>query len=416
MIQIKGYTQKELDFIVQNYNMMTRKDLANKLNKSISSIGYAVSMLGLVKQKHKTWTDEENNYLIEHYIDMTSEELAKKLNRTIISVNAQRDRLNLVRHAAWSNEEINYLKDNYLSMSHEEIGKHLNRSRGAVTAKCFDLKLFKKDLPWEQWEIDFIRNNYYQMTKREISEALNRSPDAVGLKASRMGLKKYPYYCDYHYFDAINTEEKAYWLGFLIADGWINKNDKTGAGVVGIELQYGDIGHLKKFNKSISGNYQITDRWRAGQFSHNDKKYHECVIRIFSRIMYDSLEYLGFTSDKSLTVGFPNIESVLIRHMVRGYFDGDGRFGLSNNRLSVSFITASKRLNDDLIKILRSQQIEIHEYTTTNKETGTFMYVPEITNNINRIKFLDWIYQDASIYLDRKYYKYLKAKQKYSIT
>lgn len=299
-------------------------------------------------------------------------------------------------------------------MTHAEIGKILNRTEGAVRAKCFDLNLYKKELPWEEWELNYVKDNYMNMQTREISEYLNRTPNAVKLKAERMGYKKYPYSCDYHYFDNIDTEEKAYWLGFLTADGWISKSNKTGAGVVGIELQYGDIKHLKKFNKSISGNYRITDRWKTCDLSNNtDKKNHMCCIRIYSIKMYEDLEIIGFTNNKSYDFCIPVIDDSLIRHYIRGYFDGDGCLCLSNKSFGVSFITASLRFKDSLLKVLNGNGFYPKDYSYISDYNNTPMYRPEFTKNSERLRFLDWIYSDSTIYLDRKYKKYLKAKEKY---
>lgn len=416
MIKVKGYTDEELEFIKDNYTNMTNKELSNCLNKNIDSINYVVKKMGLIKQPHKPWAEEDDKYLIDHYIEFSSEQIAKHLKRTVPSINARRDSLGLIRHEGWKSEEIDYLKNNYLDLSHKEMGEHLNRSEGAVRAKCFDLNLYKKETPWEEWELDFVKENCMNMTRREIAEYLHRSPSAIQVKASRMGFKKYPYHCDYHYFDVIDTEEKAYWLGFMSADGWINKNEKNNAGVVGIELQYGDIQHLRKFNKSINGNYKITDRWKTCPISTNpDKLNHVCVIRIYSIIMYEALCDLGFSNNKSYDFAIPNIDGNLIRHYLRGYFDGDGCFGLSNKTFGVSFITASEMLKDGIITICKQNGIDIHDYSSVNT-SGTVMYRPEITRNSDKLRFLDYIYQGATIYLDRKYKKYLKAKSKYSTT
>ncbi len=413
MIKIKGYSDSDLKYIKDNYENKTNNELSLYLGKSVNSIQYAASKMGLLKQPHKPWTKEEDEYLINNYIQLSSKQIADHLGRTVHSINARRDELGLIRHEAWTVDEINYIKENYFDLSHKEMGLHLNRSEAAVRAKCFDLNLYKKEIPWEDWELQFVKDNYMNMTRKEIAEYLNRSYDAVQIKASRMGLKKYPYYCNYHYFDKIDTEEKAYWLGFLTADGWISKNEKTGAGVVGIELQYGDIKHLKKFNKSLGGNYMITDRWRPCTLSSNPNKLnHMCVIRIFSIIMYDTLVELGFANNKSYDFTIPNIRHDLIRHYLRGYFDGDGCFCLSNKSFGVSFITASERLNDDIINICKLNNIDIHDYSYID-DYGVIIHRPTITKNSDKIQLLDYMYKDCSIYLDRKYKKYLKAKQKY---
>lgn len=93
------------------------------------------------------------------------------------------------------------------------------------------------------------------MSTSDIAITLKRTTSAVKIKARKLGLSKYPYTCDYNYFDKIDSEEKAYWLGFIFADGYISVNENSNSGCVGIDLCLSDIDHLKKFNKSINGNY-----------------------------------------------------------------------------------------------------------------------------------------------------------------
>ena len=416
MIEFKNYTNEEIDYIKENYSNKTIKELANKLDKTCGSITNVVRRLGLVKQSHKPWTEEDVAYLQANYKNKTSEEIAKSLGRTVHSVNAQRDRLELFKHEPWNECEVGYLIENFETMTHLELGKRLKRTEQAVRAKCFELDLYKKEKPWTKEDLNFVKENYMEMNTSDIAKVLNRTKDAVQLKARRMGLKKYPYTCDYHYFDVIDTEEKAYWLGFLTADGWINKNEKNNSGVVGVELQYSDINHLKKFNKSLNGNYQITDRWRPCVVSANKKKKnHSCVLRIFSITMYNSLVKLGFSNNKSFDVNIPYLKKDLVRHYIRGYFDGDGSFCFTNKSFHVDFVSSSKQLSEDLIKIVNEMCCEITENCSIS-ENGTTIYRPSIYTLDNKVKFLDWIYKDCNIYLDRKYKKYLKVKEKYGST
>lgn len=323
----------------------------------------------------------------------------------------------MITNKRYTQEELEYIKNNFKNMTCKEIGEALGRTEQSVRAKCFDLNLHKKEAPWTDDEIDFIKKNYMEMKTSDICKFLQRSKSAVELKASRLGLKKYPYTCDYQYFVNIDTEEKAYWLGFLSADGWTSKNEKSNAGATGIDLQYGDINHLKKFNKCIGGNYKITDRWKECNISTTDKtkKHHICSIRIFSLTMYESLLNKGFTKNKSYEFKIPKIDENLMRHYIRGYFDGDGCFTFTNKTFHVSFVTASQFLNDDIVNVLKSQGLNVTEESYINS-CGTTMYRPNIYRTEDKIKFLDWIYADCNVYLDRKYKKYLKVKNYYRTT
>lgn len=411
-MEFKDYNKDELKYIQDNYLTMTSAQIGKHLGKTSDSIVYVAGKLGLKKQHHKGWTESEVEFLKQHYVDMTSAEIAKYLGRTVASVNTQRKKLNLIESERWTKEEIDYLKENYLTMEHSEIAKQLNRGTVAVRAKCHALNLKKKPESWNGEEIEFLKANYMLMPKRDVAEILGRSMNAVQCAASRLGLKKYPYNCDYDYFDHIDTEEKAYWLGFLSADGWISRNERDNSGTVGIELQYGDIDHLRKFNKSINGNYKITDRYRKCTLTNSDKANHDCVLRIYSIVMYESLVRLGFTNNKSFDLSIPKLDEPLIHHYIRGYFDGNGSAYVSSHKLKASFCTASENLKNDIIDICNSNGIELTDYSHVS-EYGTTIYRPFASKNEHIVKLLHYMYDDATIYLSRKYKIYLKMLEHY---
>lgn len=407
-------TDKEIkEYIKRNYYTQTNKQLAQNLKISEFALGEICKELGLSKQKHKPWTEKEDAYLKEHYVDMTSKELGEKFGRSIQSVNARRKYYNLTRHPSWTEDETHFLLQHYLDMSYEEIAKHLGKTFGAVNAKSFEMNLLKS-VPWTEEEEKYVKDNYMILQTREMAETLHRTMTAVGIKAKKLGLKKFPYSCDYHFFEKIDTEEKAYWLGFISADGWISKNNETGSGCVGIELQYGDIEHLKKFNKSISGNYRITDKWKTCSLSlkNPEKKNHMCSIRVYSTVMYNSLVSLGLTSNKSFDLFFPNIPNELRKHYLRGYFDGNGCFSVSNNHLNVSFCTASEKMKNDLICVCKEEGFSFCDYSSID-EFGVKVYRPELNGLKEKIRFLNYLYDESNVYLERKQKKYIKAKMIY---
>ena len=111
---------------------------------------------------------------------------------------------------------------------------------------------------WKEEDIKFLKENYKNFTNKELAQILNRTKTAISIKLSKLGLKKTKYYYNEDYFETIDSEEKAYWLGFLYADGYISKT--TCCSELGIELQKNDYNHLQKFNKSIKGNIEVKYR------------------------------------------------------------------------------------------------------------------------------------------------------------
>lgn len=134
-------------------------------------------------------------------------------------------------------------------------------------------------------------------------------------------MSKYTYNKDY--FREVDTTEKAYWLGFLYADGCINrfyKGDELRSMSLEVTLQSQDKEHLEKLKNSLSANVPIQNRIISGKYKANR-------LVINNTKLCNDLIKLGCTPQKSLTLTFPTekqLKSEYISHFIRGYFDGDG--------------------------------------------------------------------------------------------
>jgi intein/homing endonuclease len=120
------------------------------------------------------------------------------------------------------------------------------------------------------------------------------------------------YKCNEYYFDSIDKEIKAYFLGLIFADGCIS--DTRWTKKLNISLQIKDKYILEIFKKEINfeGSIRINKKTQA-------------LIEITSNILCEKLIKLGCIPRKSLILKFPNqIPIKYIRHFIRGYFDGDG--------------------------------------------------------------------------------------------
>jgi hypothetical protein len=183
------------------------------------------------------------------------------------------------------------------------------------------------------------------------------------------------------YFETIDSEDKAYWLGFLYADGCVRRGSETN-----IKLHKKDINHLKKFKETIKSHHKIS-KW---------KDY--VSISVYSKKMYKDLVNLGCVPNKSKKdLSLPNISNNLIKHFIRGYFDGDGNIYIYNGNVNVSFYG-----NKHLLKEIQNFLFENGVVDHLNKITdcnGCFR-IKYSCNHGN--KLLNFMYKNSTVSLDRK--------------
>ena len=77
------------------------------------------------------------------------------------------------------------------------------------------------------------------------------------LKKNNLELTNRRYNVNHKYFEVIDTEEKAYWLGFLYADGCVIKT-KTGSSLL-LKLSVKDEEHLNLFKTNIFNSSSLSN-------------------------------------------------------------------------------------------------------------------------------------------------------------
>jgi hypothetical protein len=199
------------------------------------------------------------------------------------------------------------------------------------------------------------------------------------------------YQIDNTFFDNINSEGKAYFLGFLFADGNVSLKNNTAT----ITLSEKDKDILKMFSSLIyKEEYPIKTR-TSKQAPFNNYS----TINISDQHLINRLIELGCTPAKSLTLKYPcELEEAMQRHFIRGYFDGDGTFNVKN-RLFV--ITST-------LQFCQSIQNIIEKFAKVNLYIYKYKNVYRLTSHgRNKVeKILNWMYEDATLFLTRKYQKY----------
>lgn len=205
-----------------------------------------------------------------------------------------------------------------------------------------------------------------------------------------------------NFFETIDCEEKAYWLGFLMADGYVSKNKNDITLALGIK----DKSHLLKYKNSINSTSPVKDcviskgPFKGKEFSR---------INITSNKTKSDLESLGCVNAKSLILQFPNIDKSLHNHFIRGYFDGDGSVFLSNDKhhrsgkissiIYVSIVGTLEFLNSmfSIINIGTKECIKRNHKLVLN---NTFQY--RVKRHERCKQFYEYLYKDATLYLERK--------------
>ncbi len=319
----------------------------------------------------------------------------------------------------WTKEEDNFLiKNNHLHR--KELAEKLKRTESSVQNRCRMLNLKRTRVlinetqtPWTEEELKFLKDNYYKYSRKELAKKLGRTPSAIQNKANRMGLKKDKIQqFNKNYFDCIDCNEKAYWLGFIYADGWVEYDNQKRVYTLGIELSYIDSEHLIKFNNCLNGNVDVRFRERQSYFNKNkiDKM---CNIKFYSKNMIESLSKYNIVPNKTYKKdGLPNIPNEYMISFLHGYIDGDGSFfckNYKNNKKYYAFNITSA--NDVILNDIRKylyDEYNIKSYISISRPIGADInkvnvYQLTICAKESVNKFAHMFLNDNYVYLDRKY-------------
>lgn len=200
-------------------------------------------------------------------------------------------------------------------------------------------------------------------------------------------------------FEKIDSEEKAYWLGFMYADGYVCDKKYT----IELQLQEKDYDHVVKFANFLELD---TSAIRRKTNSVGDKKFISYRVSVRSKKMFNDLVNLGCIPRKSLIIKYPkNLGKRYMKHFIRGVFDGDGTISHTQDhrgfmRTSVSFL-GTKDLLDGIANFLhlRGKDIPLKEPIFYEKSN---VYCIRFGGSFIAERIYKAFYKNSSIYLDRK--------------
>lgn len=212
------------------------------------------------------------------------------------------------------------------------------------------------------------------------------------------------------YFKYIDCPAKAYWLGFLYADGWVVYNEQRRKYECNIQLQAGDLAILQDLNNRLGGIHHIEFQHREFKILNNPEisTTDSYTLRIFSKEIVEDLISHNILPNKTQSPIYPIVDKELFFDFLRGYIDGDGciYYNSKKNALAVHITGA----HEDVFKYIQSVLYEDYNISSGIYNETDRKYRIMLTGK-NAIKLLEFIYRNTSApKLERKYNKYLTIK------
>lgn len=311
--------------------------------------------------KPKLFTENQEKFILDNYKELSNIELSTILNCKPTQVKSwllhrgiKRGKYNKYYNQIFSEDDVKFIKENYLNMSYKEIGDILGFAEHQIQGKICKLKLPKKN--------------------RVIND---------------------------DYFNQIDTPLKAYFLGYIYADGWICKEEKYSTYEFAMELSEIDRYILDMLNDELGGNNLISHKcYREikynGKIIHSNPTY---TLRVFSKNVVYSLINHGIETNKTLKEIFPIVDNNLFFDFLRGYIDGDGCYYNDNGQTYMHITSATEP-----VLIYLKDQLEKYDIKTKVYKENDRKYRLMCTNKLNMTKLVSRLYYEDGLFcLTRKY-------------
>lgn len=249
----------------------------------------------------------------------------------------------------------------------------------------------------------------------DIAQEIGVSKNCVFRYAKELGINtgakfKRKHRLNENVFDVIDTEEKAYWLGFIVADGatcytttYYKNNLKPNRFYINLSIK--DINHLEKLKSFLSTESNIETYIPKGTYSKKEM----CKLIVNSTTLCKGLWKYGIVPAKTGIEQFPKIQQVpdtLMKHFIRGFFDGDGSIYKHSDTRSCIQFTGNYSMLSDLKHFLMNHNIVHNNCKIVEDSRGKNACTYHFSKQEDVNRFYDYIYSDATVFLERKYNKF----------
>lgn len=273
---------------------------------------------------------------------------------------------------------INYLEKNNINLKQYETFKYMDK----------------------EWLSEQLKK--YNNSPTILSRELNMSLTSVNRYAIEFGLRKPKKSIasvnpvNEKYFDEVDNFKKAYWLGFIMADGYTYKTPNREKYELAIKIKSTDINHLKEFAKDIEF---PEEKIVIGSGKRNSNTNYYCSLRTYNtHLVTTVMNKHRIVQNKTYVQCLPDsIPKEYISDFIRGYWDGNGSFA----QKGWSACTMSYQLIESFAKYFDENNIE---YTLRKQlcKSGNYLHLIRIRNK-SQEEFVELIYPPEKYALKRKY-------------
>lgn len=198
-----------------------------------------------------------------------------------------------------------------------------------------------------------------------------------------------------HVFDSIDNEHAAYWHGFIYADGYVSAKGNY----LQVYLSHKDAGHLQKLCDFMGSNFPIKEINYPSFDGKEGRAWSQARVAFIDRHLSLRLQETGIIVGRNtIDTVLANVPEHLIHHWIRGLFDGDG--SASTNSKTIWFCGEERLMffiRDVMARCAgRNPKLPPFKHKTAN------LYYMRYKGGINAIAVADYMYKDATVWLERK--------------
>ncbi len=307
--------------------------------------------------------------------------MSRTLNNSVIGTQGC-----IYRHPALRNlDRTNYCLDSMVIRPQSDVNRGINFIYSQMHYLYMVKKLSNQQIEemtqlYSNGESSHSLSRRYDISSAAICGLLKRR----NIKRRDASHSRQEYRINENYFENIDTEEKAYWFGFLMADGYLSKRNE-----LSLRLAVKDKNHLEKFKKSMQSKHPIKEY-------HYENTSHMASFVFKNKKIHSDLIILGFGNKNKL----PQVSKEMLHHFVRGMFDGDG--SVSNSKNPSFSLLGEIELIKSIQNILLSYGLNRTKLEKRHPEGDGNVIALRYCGKGNILKLYKFLYQNATIFLERK--------------